>query len=72
MKIFAPWNFRQVQALNAWQRRGDVHPFTCGGDNNGQRCGAVLRATVTGWVCSDGCGYTQNWAHGFMLKGVDA
>ena len=30
MKIEAPWTVEQTVALNAWQRCGHVHPFTCG------------------------------------------
>ena len=67
-KARAPWSFDEVRALNEWQRRGDVHPFTCGGDNNGQTCRQTLVATTKGWVCPDRCGYTQDWCHGFMLN----
>lgn len=70
MKNHAPWTNQEVKVLNEWQKRGDVHPFTCGGDNNGLRCSAVLLATPEGWACPDGCGYTQDWCHGFMLRGT--
>jgi hypothetical protein len=64
--IRAPFTPEQIEALNAWQRNGQVHPYTCG---NAQ-CraehhhvdGSVLVATTTGWVCEH-CGYTQEWAH---------
>lgn len=59
--ITPPWTDDQVRALNAYQRRGDRHPFTCGGEY----CGANLVATRDGWKCPD-CNYTQNWAHDFM------
>ncbi len=68
--VKAPWTAEEVSALNRWQKRGDRHPFTCGGDSNGQRCSATLVATPNGWVCPDRCGYTQDWCHGFMLKGT--
>ena len=57
----APWTCREVVALNDWQERGDVHPFTCGGNN----CREVLIAGHEGWHCP-ACDYTQDWAHRFM------
>lgn len=58
--ITAPWSDEQVERLNAWQTRGDVHPFTCPEGHD-------LRATTGGWVCGH-CAYTQNWAHPFMVS----
>jgi hypothetical protein len=65
--IQAPFTDKQVEALNSFQLRPDVHPFTCGNDQH-QSGGAVrLVATNNGWVCSDEqCDYTQDWAHSFM------
>lgn len=71
-KVFAPFTPEQVEALNAWQELGWVHPFTCNGNHhnaahmaqNGPRRG-MLEATANGWLCR-ACGYTQNWAHDFM------
>lgn len=63
IKIEAPWTPEQVTRLNAFQRVGWFHPFTCG-MNTGHR---VLVATPDGWVCPD-CAYTQNWAHAFMVR----
>lgn len=54
----------QVASLNGYQAAGVMHPFTCGTD----KCRADLVATNEGWVCPNGCGYTQNWAHDFMLN----
>ena len=52
----------QVESINAYQRCGVWHPFTCG-----NHCGATLIATTEGFICpTEGCGYTQDWAHGFM------
>lgn len=62
--IHAPFTPGQVGALNRWQSRPGVHPFTCGSDG----CGAVLIAYPSGWECPR-CGYTQNWAHSFMARG---
>lgn len=65
--INAPFTPEQVHHLNIWQSTGYVHPFTC-------RCRTpetgevVLTATVDGWVCPRGCGYTQAWAHDFMAE----
>lgn len=65
----APWTDEQVKNLNEFQTEGYMHPFTCGGKKDGKDCRSVLVATKDGWICPDGCGYTQNWAHSFMLDG---
>lgn len=68
MKILAPFTPAQVEALNKWQERDDVHPFTCARPHGGH--GVILRATEQGWVCPATplhCDYTQDWAHDFML-----
>lgn len=63
-KIFAPWTGEQVIALNEYQVRGDMHPFTCGKEHDEPR---NLIATESGWICLNAtCDYTQNWAHAFM------
>lgn len=61
MNVRAPFTIEQVEALNAWQTRGDVHPFTCGD----ALCRADLVATESGWICRR-CTYRQDWAHDFM------
>jgi hypothetical protein len=59
----APWTWAQVVTLNAYQRLGTVHPFTCGVDT----CRAELVAYLEGWKCPNpDCVYTQGWAHAFM------
>lgn len=67
--IRAPWTPEQVAALNAFQQRGGMHPFTCGGDH--APGSPVLVAHEDGWRCSDpyreGCDYRQDWAHAFMV-----
>lgn len=64
-KIYPPWDTATVDALNRWQQRGDVHPFTC---NNG---GAVLIASSDGWHCPL-CAYRQGWAWALMAKASPA
>lgn len=65
MHVKAPFNDSQVAHLNAWQQRGDVHPFTCPGDRLDCEQHRELVATKDGWVCH--CGqYRQDWAHAFM------
>lgn len=65
-KVFAPWSEQQVAALNAFQRAGQMHPFTCGAE----RCSEVLTAVRMGWICDRlACYYRQNWAHAFMAEG---
>jgi hypothetical protein len=59
---------QEVRSLNAYQRSGNMHPFTCGGnrtDSNHLDGEGVLIATHKGWICCY-CDYTQNWAHDFM------
>lgn len=46
-----------VEARNALQQSGAVHPYTCGNAD----CRTALTATVEGWVCG-ACGYTQKLA----------
>ncbi len=71
--IMPPWSDEQVAALNAYQRSGRYHPFTCPHRDNGahiQRDGADLGELVAmknGWWCGD-CGYTQKWPHRFMAE----
>jgi len=63
--IRAPWTSEQVDALNAFQERGGMHPFTCGAEAHPVHL--VLLAHRDGWRCSDpACGYRQDWAHAFM------
>lgn len=62
-KIYAPWPDEVVLNLNAFQLRGEFHPFTCGIDSDH----GSLIALPGGWICpDDDCDYTQNWAHEFM------
>ncbi|MER7908263.1 hypothetical protein [Streptomyces sp. NPDC096068] len=66
--IHAPWTTEQVQALNEFQQRGGMHPFTCGAEHTSGRS-PVLDATHSGWICPDPkCAYTQDWAHAFMAE----
>lgn len=72
--IHAPFTDEQVRVLGQWQEGRGIHPFTCGGEH--PRAGAAVDAIVTravvliptneGWLCPEGCGYTQTWAHAFM------
>jgi len=64
-KIVAPWTPDTVDALNAFQAWGVMHPFTCGIDSTHGT--GKLHATEQGWKCTDSeCDYRQNWAHAFM------
>lgn len=64
--IYAPWTPQQVAALNQFQLRGRLHPFTCGALHATSQS-PVLRATRFGWTCPDeACTYHQDWAHAFM------
>ncbi len=67
--VQAPFTPEQVAAMNAFQARGDFHPFTCGSGNRGDAAHldgeGRLVATADGWVCPY-CDYRQDWAHGEM------
>ncbi|MGE5510507.1 MAG: hypothetical protein ACM31O_04545 [Bacteroidota bacterium] len=76
--IKAPWTPEQVEALNAYQRSGRFHPFTCGNDRfdqahavytitNGLSDYGILIATEQGWICPC-CDYRQDWAHAAMAQ----
>lgn len=64
MRIQAPFTDEEVSALNAYQKKGDEHPFTC-------KCGdhTLLIATNDGWICKN-CAYTQKWAWEWMCNRV--
>jgi hypothetical protein len=76
-RVTAPFTASQVESLNAYQRSGVFHEFTCqrhhacgkpafGGGECVAPVAVPLLATEAGWVCPHGDGYTQLWAHGFM------
>ena len=58
----------EVKSLNAFQRAGVRHPYTCRWDHrdadhlDGE---GVLLATERGWICLY-CDYTQDWASASM------
>lgn len=75
-----PWSAEQVAALNNFQRNGNFHPFTCGGDRSdeahvayakehGDHDYGLLVAKTDGWHCPV-CDYRQKWAHSFMFGGT--
>jgi hypothetical protein len=67
-RIVAPWNNATARALNAFQQRKDMHPFTCPEEHKVDGVYSLV-ASGDGWFCpDDGCGYTQNWAHAFMAE----
>jgi hypothetical protein len=58
--VRAPWTDDQAASLNAFQRSGMLHPFTCAAEG----CREVLAASPSWWACPEaGCGYVQDWAH---------
>ena len=61
--ISAPWSVEQVDAINAYQRRGAFHELTCGHDHVGDR---TLFATRNGLVCPH-CAYTQAWVPNVVI-----
>jgi hypothetical protein len=73
-KVVAPFSADQVVSLNAAQRSGALHPFTCAnrGDGHHSHRGDAdlgqLVATADGWRCED-CDYVQTWAWRWMADG---
>lgn len=63
-KVTAPWSDEEIDALNHYQRSGLFHEFACVETHKG--LDRTLVATRAGWICLH-CGYTQDWAHRFML-----
>lgn len=64
MTVKAPWTTEQVDALNAFQKLSQFHPFTCPGHEGGGDRDLV--ATRRGWICCH-CDYTQDFAHEEMI-----
>lgn len=65
--IRAPWTSEQVAALEAFQLRSGMHPFTCGNDKHSMA--PRLVPSHSGWYCPDpACDYRQDWAHAFMVN----
>ncbi len=63
-RIYAPFTDAQVRALQTWQETPALHPFTCSTHSE-----TALLASSDGWHCPvEGCTYTQNWAHDFMIE----
>jgi hypothetical protein len=62
--IRAPFTDEQVENLNAWQKMGWIHEYTCGNKDKHPKDTGSLIATKKGWVCPY-CNYTQAWAHDF-------
>lgn len=68
MSLFTP---EEVVSLNAYQKSGVFHPFTCEGDRTDEKHldgEGLLVATEDGWVCPY-CDYRQGWAHEWMKDG---
>lgn len=63
--IKAPWDGKEVDLLNRYQRLGYVHEFTCKQAHEG--LDRTLYATTNGWRCPH-CDYQQDWAHAAMLR----
>jgi hypothetical protein len=64
-KIHPPWTPDQVATLTRFQYSGCSRPFTCPHEDRP----ILLKATRYGWKCPvNGCTYTQDWAHDFMVN----
>lgn len=83
-KIKAPFTEEEVKKLNAYQKSGTFHAFTCIGqpyvpkkhgvavERSRKACpnDGMLIATSEGWVCP--CGKcTQTWAYNFMIEDIN-
>lgn len=71
MKRYAPWSEDQAKALNAFQHRGNFHPFTCPNTSEHlpQAQHVHLIADELGWICPvKTCTYSQpDWAWAAMF-----
>lgn len=63
-KITAPFTQGEVDNINAYQQRDDVHPLTCP-NNHGSE--TILEATKRRLICPE-CDYTQDWAWEMMAR----
>jgi hypothetical protein len=72
--VIAPWSDGTVAALNAAQRHGCFHPYTCREDRHavggeGWQPRPTLTATSEGWECPDpGCDQDQHWADASIIE----
>lgn len=71
--ITVPFSDAECEALNGWQGRSDVHPYTCPADGTRDSVkhgdSRILHADPDGWWCPfHSCGYHQTWAHRFMAE----
>jgi hypothetical protein len=68
----APWTPEQVENLNAYQKSGKMHPFTCEYRSDHYSADeGILVATPSGWECPyEHCTYMQFWAHDWMASRV--
>ena len=58
----------EIKSINAFQKSGRFHPFTCGGDRTDEYHldgEGVLVATEEGFICPY-CVYKQDWCHSWM------
>ena len=76
--VHAPFSDDQTQALNTYQRLGQFHPYTCGGERDDvehhlyaaaqhHHDTGMLVAIKTGLLCPV-CGYLQTWAHAMIAN----
>lgn len=71
-ETFKAFSEAEVASLNAYQKSGFFHPFTCGNPDHEEHVNLV--AAEQGWYCpamvdennEEYCDYTQTWAHDFM------
>ncbi len=61
----APFTADEVDSLNAYQREGVLHPFTCGQCLRDEQNDGVLVASGSGWHCP-ACDHVQDWCHDWM------
>lgn len=71
--VHAPFTEEQVACIRAYQDSPIFHSFTCcANGNNGSikhSDSRILGVKSEGMFCVHaGCGYTQEWVHGFMAE----
>lgn len=61
-RLNAPWSPGEQEHIAAWQKKPDVHPFTC---DQGHHVPLIV-ATFELTCPHPGCIYKQTWVHDFM------
>ena len=62
----APFTKEQAESINAYQKAGVFHEFTCATED----CDGVLQASEGAGLYCPQCHYTQGWVHSWVANGT--